>query len=132
MKNVVRRKNQFDEVMNDDTIQSTKESFLIDYFLFVIEQAIYLLHSRFDQFTKYENIFSFLYDLKKYISQKDDGLKEYCVSLETFLKHDIFFDIDGLDLLSELKVLKEIIQVERNTPIEILNYIKRLDSFPNA
>ena len=48
------------------------------------------------------------------------------------MKHNSFSDIDGLDLFSELKVLKEILQTEENTPIDVLNYIKRLDSFPNA
>ena len=34
----------------------------------------------------------------------------------------------------ELKVLREVIQTEENkkTPIDILNYIKKLESFPNA
>jgi hypothetical protein len=43
-------------------------------------------------------------------------------------------DIDGLDLFLELKVLRKIIQTEenKNTPIDILNYIKKLESFPNA
>ena len=49
-----------------------------------------------------------------------------------FLKTRNFSDIDGLDLFLELNVLKEILQTKENTPIEILNYIKRLDSFPNA
>ena len=31
-----------------------------------------------------------------------------------------------------MKVLKETIQIKEGTPIEVLNYIKRLDSFPNA
>jgi hypothetical protein len=30
------------------------------------------------------------------------------LNLEGFLKHDIYYDIDGLDLFSELKVLTEI------------------------
>ena len=62
----------------------------------------------------------------------NDSLKQYCLDLECFLKHEIFSDIDGLDLFLELNVLKEILQTKENTPIEILNYIKRLDSFPNA
>ena len=37
----------------------------------------------------------------------------------------------SLDLFSELNVLKEILQKKNYTPIDILNYIKRLDSFPN-
>jgi hypothetical protein len=59
-------------------------------------------------------------------------LQNKCFNLEGFLKHDIDYDLDGLDLFLELKVLKEILQIEESTPIDILNYIKRLDSFPNA
>jgi hypothetical protein len=32
--------------------------------------------------------------------------------LEGFLKHYINYDLDGLELFSELKVLKEILQIE--------------------
>ena len=52
--------------------------------------------------------------------------------LESFPKHDVYYDIDGLDLLSELKVLKEILQTKEYPPINILNYIKMIDSFPNT
>jgi hypothetical protein len=76
----------------------------------------------------YENIFGFLFNFKKLKSLDDDGLQNKCLNLEGFLKHDL----DGLDLFSKLKVLKEILQIEESTPIGILNYVKRLDSFPNA
>jgi len=33
---------------------------------------------------------------------------------------------------SELKIFKEILQIEENTPIDTLNYIKRLDFFLNS
>ena len=49
-----------------------------------------------------------------------------------FLTHETYSDIDGLDLFSELKVLKEILQINEKSPINVLNYIKRLGSFPNA
>ena len=39
--------------------------------------------------------------------------------------------IDGLDLFSKLKVLREILNEEVKIPIEVLNYIKGLDFFPN-
>jgi hypothetical protein len=55
-------------------------------------------------------------------------LQNKCLNLEGFLK----YDLDGLDLFSELKVLKEILQIEKSAPIDILNYIKRLDFFSNA
>ena len=54
------------------------------------------------------------------------------INLEYFLKHDAYYDIDDLDLLSKLKVLKGILQIKEYTPIDILNYIKMLDSFPNT
>ena len=58
-------------------------------------------------------------------------MQKYGLNLESFLKHDIFYDIDDLVLFSVLKVLKEILQIKEYTPVNILNYIKRLDSFPN-
>jgi len=59
-------------------------------------------------------------------------LKEKCLNLEKYLKHDNLLDLDGLDLFSELNILKEIIGLENDKPIDILNYIKRINSFPNA
>ena len=57
-------------------------------------------------------------------SLDDDSLQKYSLKLEDFLKHDIYYDIDGLDLFSELNILKEILQIKDYTPIDILNYIK--------
>jgi len=39
-------------------------------------------------------------------------LQKYCLILESFLKYDVYYDIDGLDLFSELEVLKEILQIK--------------------
>ena len=81
----------------------------------------------------YSYIFSLSLLLSTSLSQlDDDSLQKYCLKLESFLKHDIYYDIDGLDLFSKLKVFKEIFQIKSYTPIDILNYIKRLDSFSNT
>jgi len=37
-----------------------------------------------------------------------------------------------LDLFSELKILRKIVQLEDNSLIDTLNQIKRFNSFPNA
>ena len=79
-----------------------------------------------------ENITNEQEILQKLKLLDNDSLQKYCLKLESFLKHDVNYDIDGLDLFSELKVLKEILQIKYYTPIDILNYIKRLDSFPNT
>ena len=60
------------------------------------------------------------------------SLKKNCLYLECFFTHKTYFDIDGLDLFSELKVLKEVLQINESSPINVLNYIKRLKFFLNA
>ena len=60
------------------------------------------------------------------------SLKKNYLNLECFLTHETYSDIDGLDLFSKLKVLKEVFQINENYPINVLNYTKRLESFPNA
>jgi len=52
--------------------------------------------------------------------------------LKKYLKHDNLLDLDGLDLFSELNILKEIIGLENDKPIDILNYIKRITFFSNT
>ena len=59
-------------------------------------------------------------------SLDEDSLQKYYLKLESFLKHNLYYDINGLDLFLELKVLKEILQIKENTPISILNYIKNV------
>ena len=71
-------------------------------------------------------------NFEKLKAQDDNSLKKYCLNVESFFKHDVYYHINGLDLYSELIVLKEVVQVDENTPINVLNYLKRLDSFPNT
>ena len=59
-------------------------------------------------------------------------LKEKCLNLEKYLKHDNLLDLDGLDLFLELNILKEIIGLENDKPIDIFNYIKRINYFLNV
>ena len=61
----------------------------------------------------YENNFLYLFDVKKLTSLNCDNLKKYYDNLEGFLKPDNFFDLDGIDLFSDLKVLQEILLKEK-------------------
>ena len=85
-----------------------------------------------NNFQIYEYNFGFSFNFENLKSLNDDNLKKYCLNFECFCKHDSYLDIDGLDLFFELKVLKNVLQIDANTPINVLNYIKRLEFFPNA
>ncbi|XP_042472386.1 zinc finger MYM-type protein 1-like [Zingiber officinale] len=52
-KRIIRRKRQFDEINREEVAQSPKESFRVNYFLFIIDQALSSLQTRFEQFQKY-------------------------------------------------------------------------------
>ena len=65
-------------------------------------------------------------------SLDNNNLKDYCLNLERSLKHNNHSNIGGLDLFTELKIVRKFIQVENDTSIDILNYIKIIDSFLNA
>jgi len=69
---------------------------------------------------------------KKIKALDEDELKKYCINLEKFLRFNKYSDIDGLDLFSDLKMLREVLREEISTPIEVLSYIKTLDYFPNV
>ena len=77
----------------------------------------------------YQNSFWYLFDVKKLTSLNYDNLKKYYVNLEDFLKHDNFFDLDGIDLFSDLKGLQDILPKEKKTEINILDFIKELNCF---
>ncbi|XP_028116632.1 uncharacterized protein LOC114314351 [Camellia sinensis] len=99
-----------------------------------VESASFLkrnnLMRMFEQFKVYEENFGFLFDLKKC---SDESLKAGCVNLEEFLKHGDISDIDGRDLLMELKVMKERLPKEVNKPIEVLNHLQLMaNCFPNS
>ena len=59
------RKKQFDENNHDEEMQSTEESFRVNYLLIVVDMTIASLKDRFEQLKIFENIFEFLFDSKK-------------------------------------------------------------------
>ena len=54
---IIRRKKRFDENVNDETTQSVEEYFRINCFLYIVDQAISSIKSRFEQFQIYMKIF---------------------------------------------------------------------------
>ncbi len=81
-KRIIRRKKQFDEIINTEILKSPQELFRIDYFLYMVDQAITALQSRFEQFKMYEFFFGFLFSVKKLKSLNNENLKENYLNLE--------------------------------------------------
>ena len=132
-KRIIYRKKQFDENASEEITHSTEEYYRVDYFLYIVDQAISSLNSRFEQFKKYEDIFGFLFDLHKLYIADDDCLKSCCDKLENFLRHNMDSDINGDELFSELKIVRKFLPKETKRAIEVLDYLKMMDScFPNV
>jgi len=64
-KQISGRKKKFDENIENEIMKSPRELFRIFYFLFIIDKAITILQNRFEQFKTYEDIFCFLFSIKK-------------------------------------------------------------------
>ena len=72
--------------------------------------------------------------MKKLTSLNYDNLRKYYVNLEGFLKPHNFFDLDGIDLFSDLKVLQEILpkKKEKKKKQQIFLILSRNWIVPNA
>ncbi|KAF8067095.1 hypothetical protein N665_1154s0002 [Sinapis alba] len=86
--------------------------------------------SKFEQFQRYEEIFGFLFGLKRLKSAKDDELMMSCVKLEASLEHDGHFDVDGKGkhMFMELQYLRGMLPKKITKAIQIsfskLKFIK--------
>ncbi|KAJ6826797.1 zinc finger MYM-type protein 1-like [Iris pallida] len=133
------KKRHFDEIGNTEREkQSAEESFRTDYFLVIVDIAISELRERFEQLHILQSIFGFLFDAAKLKSLDDDELKYSCENLHLALKNGDTSDFDLKDLYSEIQILQVTLPSESYdtdkpwTSIRILEYLKRMDIFPNA
>jgi hypothetical protein len=130
----IKIKRHFDE--NPDVLDvatlSPEESFRISYFIPIVDQAISSLTTRFEQYQGYQKMFGFLFTSETLQSLDNESLKSSCDNLEAALEKDGKSDIDANELYAELKFLQNFIPQENMGPLEILKYMKRHNSFPNA
>ena len=134
-KREIKRKRQFDEnpdETNAASTQSAEESFRINYFLSIVDQAISSLTTRFEQYQGYQKNFGFLFTSDTLQSLDNNSLKSSCENLETVLTSDGKSDIDANELYLELKFLQDFIPRESMGPVEILKFLKRHVCFPNT
>ncbi|XP_076922579.1 uncharacterized protein LOC143584393 [Bidens hawaiensis] len=129
-KHVIDRKKQFDETSSVEEVKFSPEDFKVNYFICIIDQAIFSLETRFDQYQTIEKIFVFLFPKKlKTLDEKD--LKS-CYRLKDALKYKEESDVDDNELYLELKLIEAFLPSHIVIPFDALNNIKRLGHFPNA
>jgi hypothetical protein len=100
-----RRKKQFDEQYDqDEEIQrSGVDSFRVEYFNVMIDNAIASLTTRFEQMKAFDNIFGFLFNSENLKSLDETDLLVHCkVFVETF-SHDKSSDVEINDFFSRIK-----------------------------
>lgn len=73
-----------------------------------------------------------MFSIERLWSFPDNELKSHVQLLETFLKHDDSYDLDGDILFEELKVVREVLTAESKWSYMILNSLKTFNYFPDA
>ncbi|KAL7585947.1 uncharacterized protein LOC111882578 [Lactuca sativa] len=131
-KRLIERRKRFDEISSREEVSFTpEENFIVNYFLYIVDQAISSPETRFEQFKEYEKVFGFLFPHNlKGIEDKD--LKSSCHRLEKALEFQERSDTDVEELYTELKLFETLETNEFNNPIDVLKFLKELDYFPNA
>jgi hypothetical protein len=133
-KRQVKRKKYFDE-QNDKTEElqrSAIDSFKDEYFLVIVDHEISSLTSRFDQLKKFEEIFGFLFNSENLKSLDDSELQKCCTTFVENFSHNNKSDVELDDLFSELKVLQVSLPDNLMSALEILNFVKAADCYPNV
>ncbi|XP_060959309.1 uncharacterized protein LOC115720250 [Cannabis sativa] len=132
-KRTCHRKKQFDESTSNAVVQSPVDSFKINYFLYIVDQAISSFESRFEQFERFEENFGLLLNLEKLKSTNGDSLKRFCDNLTNLMSHGEISDLNKDDLYQELQMLRHNLPKGTKKAIDVLNYIKEVNgSYPNA
>ncbi|CAJ2639611.1 unnamed protein product [Trifolium pratense] len=82
-KRKIQRKRQFDENLSTASVElSEEESFRVNYFLYLVDQAVVSLKTRFEQYQQYENVFGFLFSSQNLQLLDDATLNSCCSNLE--------------------------------------------------
>jgi hypothetical protein len=126
-----KRKKHFDEIEYQEEIVQAEKDFEVNYFLVMVDMANTSLKSRFEELQTFKSIFGFLLSSTTLKSLNDIELEECCTKFaETFSSHGSS-DVEVNDLISELRVLKLCLPETSMSSMEIFEYVKKMDSYPN-
>ncbi|XP_052619612.1 uncharacterized protein LOC111878296 [Lactuca sativa] len=119
---LIERKKRFDESSSSEEVSFTpEENIRVNYFLYIVDQAISSLETRFEQFKEYDKVFGFLFP-HKLRGTEDKDLKSSCHRLEKALKFEERSDIDADELYTELKLFETLETNEFSNPVDVLKF----------
>jgi hypothetical protein len=131
VKRKAQRKKHFDEIDNNEEIIQAKKAFEVNYFLVVVDMANTSLKSRFEELQAFKSIFGFLLSSTTLKSLNGTELEDCCTRFaKTFSLHDTS-DVEVNDLIYELKVLKLSLPETPMSSMEVLEYVRKMNSYPN-
>ena len=131
VKRQAKRKKHFDETDSHEEILRAEKDFEVNYFLVVVDMANTSLKSRFEELQVFKGIFGFLLSSIILKSLSNTELEDCCTKFaRTFSSHGSS-DVELNDLISELRVLKSCLPETPMSSMEIFEYVKRMDSYPN-
>jgi hypothetical protein len=131
VKRKAQRKKHFDEIDNNEEIIQAKKAFEVNYFLVVVDMANTSLKSRFEELQAFKSIFGFLLSSTTLKSLNGTELEDCCTRFaKTFSLHDTS-DVEVNDLIYELKVLKLSLPETPMSSMEVFEYVRKMNSYPN-
>ncbi|XP_022031236.1 zinc finger MYM-type protein 1-like [Helianthus annuus] len=123
-KRKIKRKKRKDETSSSEEVAFTvEENFRVNFFLYIVDQAIASLEKRFEQFNGTRVYLVFLFPRTLRII-KDEDLKSSCHRLENALRFKEKSDIDGEALYTELNLFRESLTNKFSSPVDVLEYMK--------
>ncbi|PWA35689.1 TTF-type zinc finger protein with HAT dimerization domain-containing protein [Artemisia annua] len=130
---IIRKKKQFDDTSTEpEVLFSPEEDFKVNYFLYIVDQALASIEGRFEQYQQHEKLFGFLFP-KRLRQLEESLLKSHCHALEDAPKYEGKADIDGDELFQELKLFERFLPSRIISPIDALQNLKEGGGvFPNA
>jgi hypothetical protein len=107
--------------------QSAIDLFRREYFLVMIDVAIALLTSRFEQMKAFDNVFGFLFNSGNLKSLDEVDLWSHCKIFAEKFTHENSSDVEISDFYSELKVLQVSLPDSSMSAPEILKFVMDAD-----
>lgn len=124
-KRIARRKKLFSYEAKDNTPRTfvdKKSKFRVEVFNVVLDTIITSLEERFVQMNLFEQTWGFLFDLTNLPDMTQ--LKQKCLNLYNVLNDGSSSDINGEELIDEIKSLSSLLPQSFKSPIETLQFIR--------